>query len=188
MATEGKGVLKLVGGIFVVVGLAFLGAASWTGNRQYTILKSWPTIKAQVARSRVASSRDSKGTAMYSAEIEFQYAVKGKEYITPAASPYSSSSYREMKGKVERYAPGTFHSIRCNPADPNDIRFDVGYNFGFFFLPVLFGGMGVVFTVVSLVLLATSRTPVSQTCPSCGRPAEKGQQICSKCGAALPFT
>ena len=188
MATEGKGVLKLVGGIFVVVGLALLGAASWAGNRQYTILKSWPTIEAQVTRSRVTSGRDSDGTAMYNTEIEFRYTVKGKEYITPAASPYSSSSTREMKRKVDKYAPSTFHSIRYNPADPNDIRFDVGYNFGFFFLPVLFGGMGVVFTVVSLVLLAASRTAASQTCPSCGRPAERGQQICSKCGAALPLS
>ncbi len=90
---------------------------------------------------------------MYQAEIEFRYTVDGKEYTTPSSSPYRSSSYAEIKQKAKTYARGTTHPIRYNPADPNDIRFDAGCNFGFFFLPVMFGGMAIIFGGVGAGLL-----------------------------------
>ena len=83
MVRQGRGVNKLVGGIFTVVGLALLGAGWRAGNRQYTILKSWPTLEAEVTNSRVSHhvSHDSKrntDTTMYEAEIEFRYTVERK--------------------------------------------------------------------------------------------------------------
>lgn len=114
------------------------------------------------------------------------YTVDGKDYTTPSSSSYSSSSYTEMKRKVDTYAPGSRHPIRYNPADPNNMRFDVGYNFGFFFLPVLFGGMGIVFSALGVGLLFASRSVRELRCPACGRPVEKGQNFCPNCAAPLP--
>jgi hypothetical protein len=187
---KGKRVLKLVGGIFAVVGLALLGAAYWTGNRQLTIIKSWPTIQAEVTKSQVThhlshDSERSTDTMMYEAEIEFRYTLNGKEYVTPSNPGYSTSSYPEMKRLADTFAPGTTHLIRYNPADPNDIRFNAGYSFGFFFLPVLFGGMGIVFGGIGTGLLIASRSRESLRCPSCGQGVDKGQKFCPNCAALL---
>lgn len=186
MATGGKGVFQLVGGIFAPIGLVLLGVAWFTGHRQYTILKSWPTVDAQVTESRVTRGRDSEGHSMYSVEIQFRYTVNGKDFVTPSSLGYSSSDYTEMKGKADKYASGSRHPIRYNPGDPNDIRFDVGYNFGFFFLPVLLGGMGLIFAGVGVGLLVAARSVRTLVCPSCGQPVEKVQSFCPNCAAALP--
>lgn len=168
------------------MGLLLLGIAAWSGNRQSTILKHWPTVDAQVTSSRVNRGRDGDGKSMFTTEIEFRYVVSGKEYRTPSSSPYSSSSYTEMKKTADTYAAGTTHSIRYNPADPNDIRFDVGYNFGFFFLPILLGAMGLVFAGVGSGLLFAARNAQQLLCPSCGQRVEKGQNFCPHCATSLP--
>jgi len=178
---------KLIGAIFFVVGLGLLGGAGWAGNRQYTILKTWPSVEAQVVNSEVIQYRDSDGDTMFKAAIDFRYTVDGKEYMVPSSSSYSSSSRSQMRKKVDAYAPGTRHPIRYNPADPGDMRFDVGYNFGFFFLPVLLGGMGIVFAGIGGGVLYTLRSILSLQCPSCGQPVEKGQKFCANCAAALPI-
>lgn len=135
LATGGKAVLRLVGGIFAIIGVVLLGIGAWIGNRQYTILQTWPIVQAEVSKSRVTRGRDSEGTAMYGTEIEFRYTVEGKQYLTPSSSAYTTSSYRDMKRQADQYAPGTRHVIRYNPAEPDDIRFDAGFNFGFFLFP-----------------------------------------------------
>lgn len=187
MDPQGKRVFKIVGGVFTPVGLALLGFGLWTGNRQVTIMKTWPTVDAEVTKSDVTRGRDREGTTMYGVEIEFRYTVNGKDYATPSSAGYRSSSYTEMKGKADAYAPGTRHPVRYNPSDPSDIRFDVGYNFGFFFLPVLLSGMGLIFGGVGSGLLLASRSALKQRCPSCGQPVERGQHFCPNCASALPL-
>lgn len=177
---------RLVSGIFAIVGVVLLGIGGWLGNRQYTIITTWPAVDAEVTRSRVTSGRDSKGTAMYGAEIEFRYTVAGKERVTPSSVGYTTSSYLDMKHKVDRYAPGTRHPVRYNPTDPDDIRFNAGYNFGFFLLPIVLGGMGMVFASLGIAGLFTSRPGRVVKCPACGQPVEKGQNFCPHCAAALP--
>jgi hypothetical protein len=183
----------VVGGIFTVVGLAMLGGGLWTGNRQYTILKSWPTLEAEVTKSQVThhvsySSRSHTDTTMYQAEIEFRYTVDGRQFTTPSTPGYSTSSYGEMKRMADTYAPGTRHTIRYNPANPNDIRFNAGYNFGFFFLPLLLGGMGVVFAGLGIGNVVASRSGQPLQCPACGQAVERGQKFCSNCAAPLQIS
>lgn len=185
MLSGGNAVFKLVGGIFFAVGLGLLVGAWVSGNRQYTILKSWPSTDAEVVRSRVISYRDREGTTLHRAAIDFRYAVNGKEYTTAASSNYSSSSYPEMKRKVDRYAPGTRQPIKYNPADPGDLRFDVGYSFGFFFLPVLLGGMGIVFAGLGGTFLMVARKVRSLLCPSCGQTIQRTQNFCPNCAAPI---
>ena len=190
MDSQGKRVFRIVGAVFTPIGLALLGFGGWTANRHYTILKYWPTVEAQVASSRithyVSHDRDrNTDTDMYGVEIEFRYAVNGKEYLTPSDAGYNSSSYPEMKGMVDKHAPGTRSVIKYNPADPNDIRFNAGYNFGFFFLPVLLCGMGLLFGGLGTVFLIASRSGAAPRCPSCGQPVGRGQHYCPNCAAPL---
>ena len=190
MATDARRVLKVSGGIFAAVGLALLGAAYWSGNRQLTIMKSWPTVPAEVTKSQVThhvsrNAQNNTDTTMYKAEIEFRYALKGKDYVTPSDPGYSTSSYPEMRRIADTFAPGTTHLIRYNPANPNDIRFNAGYTFGFFFLPVLFGGLGIVFGGVGSGLILASRSVKPLRCPSCGQTVEKGQKYCPSCATLL---
>jgi hypothetical protein len=188
MAIEGKRKHKLVGSIFSIIGVVMLLLAGWTGHRQYSILKTWPSVEAEVVNSQVIRSHDAESGTTYRAAIDFRYVVEGKEYTAPASSSYSSSSYSQMKQKVDDYAIGTRHPIRYNPADPNDMRFDVGYNFNFFFLPGLLGLMGLVFGGLGVGILLASRTQQERRCPSwCGQIAGKGQNFCPNCAVPLPI-
>jgi hypothetical protein len=187
MAIEGDKVFKLVGAIFTLVGVILLSVGGWTGNQQYTILNSWPTVEAEVTQSHVTTGRDSEGTTMYGTQLEFRYTVNAKEFTTPASSSYRSSSYTQMKHKADQYTPGTRHTIRYNPTNPDDIHFDVGYNFGFFFLPVLLGGMGVVFAGLGITFLYVSRRQRVFECPACGCRMERSQDICPSCHAPRPI-
>jgi hypothetical protein len=185
MAIEGKGLYRLVGMIFLVVGLVLLSIAAWTGQSRYTILKSWPEVEAEVVKSEVVRSRDSEGNVMFKAAIDFRYTVAGKEYTVPASSSYSSSSHSVMQRKVAAYAPGSRHLIRYNPADPVDMHFDVGYNFSFFLLPLILGGMGVVFSALGAGVLYAVRGMRELRCPSCGAPVSTGQSFCPSCATPL---
>jgi hypothetical protein len=148
---------KMVGRLFVILGILMLGAAFWTGKVQYDVLNHWPKVEAEVTSSRVAQGPDSEGTMMYKAAVEFRYTVNGNEFSTPSSSNISTSSYASVKREVDRYAVGTRHLIWHNPDDPNDVRFDAGYTLGFFFIPVLLGGMGVVFAGIGTAVVLTSR-------------------------------
>jgi Protein of unknown function (DUF3592) len=177
---------KIVGGVFFVVGLGLLTGAYFSGRRQYAILKNWPKVDATVTKSEVTSGRDNDNTTMYGTEVEFHYTVSGKEYQTPATSSYKTSSYTEMKRQADIFAVGTTHALLYNPSDPNDIRYDAGYNFSFFLLPAILGGMGVIFTGVGCLVWVLFRSVgVALLCPSCNRPIEWGQEFCPHCATPL---
>jgi hypothetical protein len=195
MVRRGNGVLKLAGGIFTVAGLAFLLAGLWTGNRQYTILRTWPTVEAEVTKSRVTHHLSREHVrrggyvyiTVYQAEIEFRYTLNGKQFTSLSTPGYTSSNPLEMKRMADTYAPGTRHTIRYNPAMPNDIRFNAGYNFGFFLDAVILGGMGVILTGLGISLLRASRSRQPLQCPACGQAVERGQKFCPNCAAPLPI-
>ncbi len=82
---------KLVGAILTPLGLLFLVIGLWIGKVQYTIIKTWPTVDAEVTRSQVnyvsggsRSVRFSSSRALYQAEIEFRYTVGGRNTRGPS--------------------------------------------------------------------------------------------------------
>ena len=176
----------IVGGVFFVVGLGLLTGAFFIARREYNILKNWPKVDATVTKSEVTSGRDKDNTTMYGTQFEFRYTVNDKEYLTPASSSYRTSSYVEMKRQADVFAPGTRHTLLYDPADPNDVRYDAGYNFSFFLAPTILGGMGIVFSGVgTLVWFLFRSAGVSLLCPSCSRPIEPGQEFCPHCATPL---
>ena len=179
-----RNAVRPVGSIFTAVGLILLAVGGWLGNRQYAILTAWPTVEATVTRSRVVRYYGRHG-ATYQAEMQFRYTVDGKTFDTPSGPGYSTSNYLGMKRMADRFAPGTRHPIRYNPADPNDIRMNAGYTFGFFFLPTLFAGLGVLFSGLGITLLLASGSIQPLLCPACGQTVEPGQRFCPNCAAPL---
>lgn len=189
MAIQAKGCLRLVGGFFFLVGLALLAGAGWSVNRQMTILKTWPKTEAQVTKSQLTKSQDKDGDWTYGTAYEFRYTVNGKEYNTPSRSSYQTSNYTGTKRQLDAFAPGTTHTILYNPADPNDIRFDAGHNFGFFLLAFALGVVGLPFSLVGAGLLLASRGGTAgPVCPSCFRSAGTDASFCPHCGAPLAST
>jgi hypothetical protein len=175
----------IVGGVFFVVGLGLLTGGGFSARSQYNILKNWPKVDAWVTKSEVTTGRD-QDTTMYGTQFEFRYTVNGREYLTPASSSYKSSSYVEMKRKADLFAPGTQHTLLYDPVEPSDIRYDAGYNFSFFLVPTILGGMGIVFTGVgALVWFLFRSAGVALLCPSCSRPIEVGQEFCPHCANPL---
>ena len=161
---------------------------------QDTIIKTWPTVDAEVTKSQVnlvSSSRTTRGlrSTRYQTEIEFRYIVGGKEYIARSTPGYTTSRYSIMERIADTYAPGTRHPIRYHPEHPNIIFFNPGYNLGFFFLPVMFGGMGLLFTGIGVFNLKVSpAAPVGlgRPCQACGQALQPGQRFCSNCGRPVP--
>ncbi|MDR3674973.1 MAG: DUF3592 domain-containing protein [Acidobacteriota bacterium] len=185
-------ILKVVGALPLLIGLGLLAGAWFTGNRQNTILKTWPTVDAEVARSELTSHQhqfdnDASSTTVYEAHIDFGYTVGGKQYTTPSGSGYFTSDYAEMKQKVDTYAPGTRHPIRYNPANPNDIRFDAGYTFGFFLGPLILAVVGLMLAGTGAALFFTGWAigRAKALCPSCGQKFRHTEPSCPNCGAAL---
>lgn len=184
-------ILKLIGAIPLLIGLGLLVGAGFFANHQYTILKKWPTVDAEVVRSELAShwSQSTHGGNMrvYQALIDFRYTVDGKAYAASAGSDYSTSSRAEMQQKVDAYAPGTHHPIHYNPANPYDIRYDAGLTFGFFLGPFILAASGLMACTVGAVFFlfgwVVGRAKVR--CASCGQLARLTEPLCPNCGAAL---
>lgn len=107
-------------------------------------------IKSQVIATR-GTTRNGFPTTRYEAEIVFRYTVGGKEYTSRSTPGYMTSRYSIMKRTADSYAPGTHHPICYHPEYPGTVLFNVGYNFGFFVLPLTFGGGGLLFTVIGVI-------------------------------------
>jgi Protein of unknown function (DUF3592)/zinc-ribbon domain len=184
---------KLVGAFLTSVGLPSVVIGLWMGHVQSTVIKTWPIVDAEVITSQVNATRGTTRTGFavtrYEAEIVFRYTVGGKEYTSRSTPGYMTSRYSIMERIVDTYAPGTYHPIRYNPEYPNIVIFNAGYNFGFFLLPVMFGGMGLLFTVIGLITLKgapAAQVGPGRPCRACGQALQPGQKFCSNCGRPVP--
>ncbi len=147
----------MVFAVFLVVGFGLLGGAGYSGYRRYTILKTWPSVEAVVMDSDLYRHRNDFVKKSGRTTL-FGYTVNGKEYKSRSSSFVVTRSYNAEQKYAEKYAPGSRHSIRYDPENPNNIRFDVGYNMRFLFVPVVLGFMGLVFSGLGLVFVLVFRT------------------------------
>lgn len=184
---------RLVGAFLTCVGLPSVVIGLWMGHVQSTAIKTWPIVDAESSRVRCNATRGTTRNGFrvtrYEAEIVFRYTVGTKEYTSRSAPGYMTARYSVMKRMVDTYAPGTHHPIGYNPEYPNIVIFNADYNFGSFFLPVMFGWLGLLFTVIGVITL--KRAPVASVepgrpCQACGQGLQPGQEFCSNCGRPVP--
>ena len=170
------------------------------GHVQSTVIKTWPTVDAEVIKSEVIATRGTTRNGFpvtrYEAEIVFRYTVGGKEYTSRSTAGYMTARYSIMKRIVDTYAPGTHHPIRYHPEYPGTVLFNAGYNFAFFLLPLMFGGLGLLFTVIGVITLKRApparsfekdaRAGPGRPCQACGQALQPAQKFCSNCGRPVP--
>jgi hypothetical protein len=110
----------------------------WSESRG--LLRRWPEVEARGLGGAIASYMR-KGHTYYRARYELAYRFGSRDFATPVSASTAAGSRDSAAREVERYAPGTMHTIRVNPDNPHEIRVDAR-GIGFWVLPGLFSGIG----------------------------------------------
>lgn len=168
-----------------VLALAFFLAGVGLFIQHLSILRTWRPIEATVVRSEVIDHRNNKQRNMYRGEVELAYSVEGRDYQTPETFTTASSREDSVRQQMETtYAVGTRHQVFYNPDNPHSLRWDVGGNFTFFLLPILFTGVGLVLIAVCYFLWRLPFPP-QLVCGRCGNRGRLDDRFCPRCGDAL---
>jgi hypothetical protein len=143
----------LVGKLITALGMLLMAGALWAIYGRYVIFTSWPTVDAQVTKSEVSGPiRMQRSDRLYYTRIEFQFLSDGKQFTASVRD--KSDNWSGAKMVANTYYPGTHHTIRYNPANPNDIRFDIVNTFE---TPVAVGIFGIAMLVIGLRWLLRCR-------------------------------
>ena len=144
---------RLVSLIVVAIGLGLLGGGAAAYSYLVQRPLTWPTADAVVVSSRVVNPR---GPTDHQPEIVFLLASDMREVRTIPS--WSSGSYDMVRAYVERFPAGTAMTVAVNPANPSDVRYELGPTFTNMILPGVLGLMGLIFASVGLVTLRRPRT------------------------------
>lgn len=171
--------------LMTLLALAFVLSGLGLFAYHVAIVRTWLPIEATVVRSEVIGFRSKKQQSMYRGEVELAYTVSGREYRTPEAFSTATSSGDSLREKMETiYGAGTKHVVFYDPTNPYALRWNVGYNFTFFLLPIAFTGVGLILLGVCY-LLCRQPLPVRPSCNQCGAEGVVGDRYCAACGASL---
>lgn len=155
----------VVGAFIGAVGTVFLAIGSWKAYTDYRVVKTWPAADAQVESNRVRryyrSTSKTSGTYNYQVIVEFRYVAEGRELVSPSAEDFNFP--HEAEQERARFAPGSRHEIRYNPADPNEIRFNVNPADFSMAMECIFPGMGLLFAAIGAAVVYLSRARGTQT-------------------------
>lgn len=137
-------VAKIVGVAFIAAGITLTATAAVIAKRQYTVLKSWPQADATVMKivpiDRAVRDVKGKTGRYYGADVSFAFSANARQYVTETRWQFSSK--RQLQEQVPAYAAGTRQIIWYNPANPQEVRLDVGYNWNTFDFAIVFGALG----------------------------------------------
>jgi hypothetical protein len=183
--------LRWGGAILLLLGIGALAGAYFFGRKQLEILNTWPEVSAVVLNSEVTTHRDpDDSSTTYGARVEFAFTVKGRGYQAITDRGFSTSLHSAMERTVARFAPGTQHTIRYNPQDPTDARFNAAYTLEFFGVPVFLAVFGAIFLLAGVAVIrkkgssyATAAAPGQ--CPTCGAACPAAEKFCPRCGTML---
>lgn len=139
--------------VFFVIGLLF---AVPPFLQQMKVLRTWPAADAQVVQSDVVPLHTDSGQMLYDTLLVLSYQAQGRPYVSGVGSLHQSTSYERKKRQADRFQPGDHTEVRYNPADPHDVRIQVGYNVHFFAVPIFISGVGAIFGVLALFLCLIS--------------------------------
>ena len=176
---ENPRALLLVGAFFGIPGLGCLIGAAYLGWTTYVATELWPTAEATVTAASIEAHRTSDGTPSYQLAIEFNHDAGPQSAHAAGRSLYTSSSYPWIVKRLERFPVGSKHSVRVNPRDPADIRFDTESPL-LNWMPTaglaLFGG---IFAAIGLGLV---RSGLKRRCGNCRGHLRPRSSFCAGCG------
>jgi len=146
----------LVGKLISALGAIVLAGALWAIHSRYVIFTSWPRVDAEVTKNEIIGPvqlpRGGATKSVYYTRIQFQFVADGTQFTASVRD--QSDNWSGAKMTANTYSPGTHHTIRYNPANPNDIRFDIVNAFE---TPVAVGIFGTAMLVIGLRWLLRGR-------------------------------
>jgi len=109
-------------------GVGLIGVGVHLVRKEVGAMITWPRVDAVVVSSRVVEGSSTGGRGpVYSPGLKLKYTVAGKEYILDAEmSGWATSSHASSEEIVDEYPPGSHHMVPYNPADPNEVRMQLG--------------------------------------------------------------
>lgn len=133
----GISVGRIVGGVFLGVGLILLIVCYFLWNNQATFSETAISVNGVVIQLEERSSRNSDtGSWSYTYAPVVRYDVNGKEYVYHSTSSSNPPSY----------AVDEEVTLLVDPKNPNDVVIDDFMDR--WFAPVLLGAMGAIFSTV----------------------------------------
>ena len=151
MTAGTRAVLRVIASAFFIFFLGFLGISLPLYWSQHKILRNWPAADAEVTSSRVLVLQG-QGGPLHDFEVHFAFSVDGRPCAGVTHSNHLSTSRARKEEQAGEFPVGSHHRIRYNPADPADVRAQVGYNVHFFAVPIFISGVGAIFLVIGLVI------------------------------------
>jgi Protein of unknown function (DUF3592) len=132
----------------LAVGLALLGGAAWAYYALITRPLSWPRVAARVVSSRVVNPTN---PTEHRPEIVFELSDGGRSRRITTVASWSSSAYDVVRRYVDGYPPGVQVEVAVNPADPDDIRYELGPTLTNLIVPGVLGALGAIFAAIGAV-------------------------------------
>ncbi len=153
---ERRGTLQAIAVACLIIGGILLIFSAPFYIHQVGVLRTWPTVDAQILRSDVVVDRISQHEQFYSAHIGLLYTVDGQP-ITTEVTSFQDQDYQKTRARANEFQVGSHHEIRYDPRDPLQARIGAGWNARFFALPLIVSGVGAVFGVIAMALVVASR-------------------------------
>jgi hypothetical protein len=114
-------VQQLYGTIFFGVGIVFVAGALLAAARARRS-ESWPVTTGTVTGSEIRVSRAHKGARIFESQIEYSYAVHGREYrsdVLCSGGMLHTSSRRRAEERCAKYPVGVPVRVFYQPSDPS---------------------------------------------------------------------
>ncbi len=153
MTSGTRTILRVIAVAFLVFFLGFVLLATPSFWAQYKILRGWPAVEGTVISSDVLTLPTTDGGELYDIEVRFVYVVNGGWVQGLIHSNHESTNRARKEKQAAQFVRGNRYPLRFNPAEPRDIRAQVGWNVHFFAVPIFIVGVGAIFGVVGVVLL-----------------------------------
>jgi hypothetical protein len=138
-----------LGWVFAAVGVALLAGAAYAYHAVVTRPLAWPKVAADVVSSRVVTPRKPD---QLQAEIVLDVRDGPSPRRVTIVPSWSSSSHAAVKAYVDGYPAGASIDVAVNPADRDDVRFELGATLTNLILPGVLGVLGAVFAVIAGVV------------------------------------
>jgi hypothetical protein len=126
--------------LFIALALVLLPVGLFLAVRQLNVLWRWPDVEAQVLSSRVEMQRfggRSHDEPMYRGVLVVSHDATGRTLTAQGTSTFWSKTEDEVRAVLDRFPRGSRQRVRYDPSEPTVIRFDVGYDWGTFRIPLL---------------------------------------------------
>lgn len=151
----------IIGAIALVIGsIALLIGARYYFNAR-KMVESWVERDAKVVRSWISEDKYTASTGVkltkigYVVNVEVDYEVASRRYHNPLRLGFYRAGRDVAEQALTRAPSGAALKVFVNPEQPDNIRTGVGWNFNTFVPAVISGGIGLIFLLNGIALLAT---------------------------------